>query len=84
MDGPTRQFAFLRPVRTGEQARGGIVAIVGIKVAVRVGLGVFVAVTVDVEVDVGVREGVEVRVFVMVVINVEVAGRRGANDDNAA
>ena len=69
-------------MRTGEQAKGGIVSIVGVKVTVRVGLGVFVAAVVDVDVEVGFLEGVE-RVFVIVGISVDVARSWGTNDENA-
>ena len=71
MDGPSRQLVFCRPVRVGEQARGGVVTIIGISVAVLVGVGVFVSVFVGVWVGVFVGLGVLVGIAVSVVVGVE-------------
>ena len=46
MDGPIRQLAFCRPVSIGEQARGGVVTMIGIRLGVSVGVDVFVDVSV--------------------------------------
>ena len=61
MDGPSRQFAFRRPVSVGEEARKGVVTMSGIRVGV-VGIGGLVGA--GVEVGAAVSVGVIVRVTV--------------------